>query len=524
MILNSPPVSITVRFLTGLLAIICVLYFITSLHQVQSNPDARRLYDDLLRKSKYNRLIRPALNNTSSLLILISLKLSQIIDVDEKNEIITTNVWLNQEWTDYSLVWDPVEYGGVNMLYVPAESIWIPDIVLYNNADGDYIITLMTKVTISFNGSVKWEPPAIYKSQCEIDVQYFPFDEQKCKMKFGSWTYSGALIDVRHKWNKGGEFDMIDPAIQLNEFYKSVEWDLMNVTAQKKSVFYPCCGTEPYPDVTFTIVIRRKTLYLIINLIIPCVSINMLTFLAFYLPCDCGEKVSVCISIMLSLSIFQLLLMDLVPGTSIVIPMIGKYLLLTCILVSLSAILSVIVLNLNHRSLGNITIPKWVKKIFIDGLPRFFFIRRPPEKPFDLETNIDFSSAHSELVPFGNPYRMESKTSYANLDNLRDLYGTKDDQTKTANQSTICEACARWKMQKFPPNVHKAIEGLAFVANHVKSADTSRRVKDDWKYVSRVFDRIVLFLYLLICFVGGISILMNAPTLYDGREAMPDGI
>ena len=42
------------------------------------------------------------------------------------------DVFLHKEWTDNSLKWDPVEYGGVNMLYVPAESIWIPDLVLYN--------------------------------------------------------------------------------------------------------------------------------------------------------------------------------------------------------------------------------------------------------------------------------------------------------------------------------------------------------------------------------------------------------
>lgn len=38
----------------------------------------------------------------------------------------------NQEWSDYKLKWDPSEYGGIESINVPAEQIWIPDIVLYN--------------------------------------------------------------------------------------------------------------------------------------------------------------------------------------------------------------------------------------------------------------------------------------------------------------------------------------------------------------------------------------------------------
>jgi len=52
----------------------------------------------------------------------------------------------------------------------------------------------MTKATIRHTGEVQWDPPAIYKSQCDIYVEFFPFDEQKCKMKFGVWTYHGELV------------------------------------------------------------------------------------------------------------------------------------------------------------------------------------------------------------------------------------------------------------------------------------------------------------------------------------------
>ena len=55
-------------------------------------------------------------------------------------------------------------------------------------------MTLSTKATVYHNGLVEWKPPAIYKSSCEIDVEYFPFDEQTCVMKFGSWTYDGNKV------------------------------------------------------------------------------------------------------------------------------------------------------------------------------------------------------------------------------------------------------------------------------------------------------------------------------------------
>ena len=52
----------------------------------------------------------------------------------------------------------------------------------------------MTKAELQFTGDVKWTPPAIYKSSCEINVEWFPFDEQICDMKFGSWTYDAKQV------------------------------------------------------------------------------------------------------------------------------------------------------------------------------------------------------------------------------------------------------------------------------------------------------------------------------------------
>lgn len=85
--------------------------------------------------------------------------------------------------------------------------------------------------------------------------------------------------------------DTIDVGIDLQDFYLSVEWDIMKVPAVRNEKFYSCCE-EPYPDIIFNITLRRKTLFYTVNLIIPCVGISLLSVLVFYLPADSGEKVS----------------------------------------------------------------------------------------------------------------------------------------------------------------------------------------------------------------------------------------
>ena len=118
---------------------------------VEANPDAKRLYDDLL--SNYNRLIRPVVNHTQKVTVKLGVRLSQLVDLvrvqfctvfigfhtfffnclqNLKDQILTTNVWLEHEWHDYKFSWDPAEYGGVTEIYVPSEHIWLPDIILYN--------------------------------------------------------------------------------------------------------------------------------------------------------------------------------------------------------------------------------------------------------------------------------------------------------------------------------------------------------------------------------------------------------
>merc|ERR1719460_2485606 len=164
--------------------------------------------------------------------------------------------------------------------------------------------------------------------------------------------------------------------MDLQEYYISTEWDVMRANAIRNEKFYPCCA-EPFQDIHFYLALRRKSLFYTVNVIIPCVGISFLSVLVFYLPSDSGEKVSLSISILLSLTVFFLLLAEIIPPTSLSVPLLGKYLLFTMILDTFSISVTVVVLNVHFRSPQTHTMAPWVRRVFIHILPRLLVMRRP---------------------------------------------------------------------------------------------------------------------------------------------------
>ncbi|KAI1709350.1 neurotransmitter-gated ion-channel ligand binding domain-containing protein [Ditylenchus destructor] len=89
---------------------------------------------------------------------------------DEVNQVLTTNLWLEMQWIDYKLNWDPDKFNNIKKLHIPSDQIWIPDIILYNNADGEPHISIMSDAIVYHTGLVVWKPPSIYKSFCTVSI------------------------------------------------------------------------------------------------------------------------------------------------------------------------------------------------------------------------------------------------------------------------------------------------------------------------------------------------------------------
>ena len=64
------------------------------------------------------------------------------------------------------------------------------------------------QAVVSSNGDVMWIPLMYTASHCPIDLTGFPYDTQVCKLKFGSWTYSGDEVGCHMEmfWESNGNW------------------------------------------------------------------------------------------------------------------------------------------------------------------------------------------------------------------------------------------------------------------------------------------------------------------------------
>uniref|UniRef100_A0A8C8A1C6 Cholinergic receptor, nicotinic, alpha 6 n=1 Tax=Oryzias sinensis TaxID=183150 RepID=A0A8C8A1C6_9TELE len=407
-----------------------------------------RLFRKLFRR--YNQFIRPVENVSDPVTVEFEVSISQLVKV---NQSVISNVnSLEREMKK------PVShelFDGIEFIRVPSNKIWRPDIVLYNNAVGDFLVEDKTKALLKFDGTITWIPPAIFKSSCPMDITYFPFDYQNCSMKFGSWTYDKAKIDLV----------LIGSKVNLKDFWESGEWEIIDAPGYKHDIKYNCCE-EIYPDITYSFYIRRLPLFYTINLIIPCLLISFLTVLVFYLPSDCGEKVTLCISVLLSLTVFLLVITETIPSTSLVIPLIGEYLLFTMIFVTLSIVITVFVLNVHYRTPMTHTMPGWVHLVFLKVLPRIMLMRRPTDedgKAGGWDTSGEAGGSINTVVAF----------------------------------SVVS------------PEVKQAIESVKYIAENMRSRNKAKEVEDDWKYVAMVIDRIFLWVFVTVCVLGTMGLFLQ---------------
>ncbi|KAI6180199.1 Acetylocholine receptor beta subunit 29 [Aphelenchoides besseyi] len=462
-------------------------------YQTHGSDDEERLMMDVFRG--YNNLIQPVKHmNQTPQIVKLALQLYLLINVDEKDQTMNTNVWLTLKWTDFQMTWNPTHYGGLKEIRVSPDKVWLPDIVLFNNADGNYEVSFMCNVVIGHEGNMLWVPPALYKSSCILDVEYFPFDEQTCHLVFGSWTYNQDEIHMDFI-----QAEMID----LSVFQTSSIWDLIDA---------PASLVNKRSRMEFQVRIRRKALFYTVVLIIPTVLMAVLNLAVFFLPADSTEKVTLCISILLSIVVFLLLVSKILPPTSSTIPLIAKYLLLTLVLNIVTIMVTVIILNVYHRGPTTHRMPNWVQFVFLKVIPRLLCMKRPkplmPKKIPPVRSGLMVLPGIGEFsnppIPVHHPH-----CSAAQVQEPLKSYHTHEDQLENLDPTTS-------SFYPLTPEATRAIDSIEYITDHLKKDEEYKIKRDDWKYVAMVIDRFLLFVFAGVTLGGTVGILLSAPDIFVG--------
>ncbi|XP_053423928.1 acetylcholine receptor subunit beta isoform X1 [Nycticebus coucang] len=470
---------------------------------VRGSETEGRLREKLF--SGYDSSVRPAREVGDRVGVSIGLSLAQLISLNEKDEEMSTKVYLNLEWTDYRLSWDPAEYDGIDLLRITAESVWLPDVVLLNNNDGNFDVALYINVVVSSNGSVRWQPPGIYRSSCSIQVTYFPFDWQNCTMVFSSYSYDSSEVSLQTGLGPDGQ-EQQEIHIHEGTFIENGQWEIIHKPSRLiQPPGDPREGRErQHQEVIFYLIIRRKPLFYLVNVIAPCILITLLAIFVFYLPPDAGEKMGLSIFALLTLTVFLLLLADKVPETSLAVPIIIKYLMFTMVLVTFSVIFSVVVLNLHHRSPHTHQMPFWVRQIFIHKLPLYLGLKRPKPERDQMPEPPHSSSPGSGWGRGTDEYFIRKPAS--------DFLFPKPDrfqlQLPAPDLRRFIDGPNR--AVSLPPELREVLSSISYIARQLQKQEDHDALKEDWQFVAMVVDRLFLWTFIIFTSVGTLVIFLDA--------------
>ncbi|NWI83093.1 ACHD protein, partial [Dryoscopus gambensis] len=476
-----------------------------------------RLIHHLFNEKGYDKELRPVVSTDEVVDVYLALTLSNLISLKEVDETLTTNVWLEHGWTDYRLQWNKSEFGDIEVLRLPPDMLWLPEIVLENNNDGLFEVAYYCNVLIYNTGYVYWLPPAIFRSTCLINVDFFPFDWQNCSLRFRSLAYSAQEINMHLKTDADPDTEKSYPVewiiIDPEGFTENGEWEIIHRPARKN--IYPDIplDTSEHQDITFYLIIKRKPLFYVINIVTPCILIAFMVILVFYLPADSGEKMTLVISVLLAQSVFLLLISQRLPATSHAIPLIGKYLLFIMLLVTAVVIISVVVLNFHFRTPSTHVMSDWVKEVFLESLPRLLGMTQPSESPAGAPCIRRCSSAG--YIAKAEEYFSVKSRSELMFEKQSERHGLTSRVTPARLAPLGMDSGEEQPYEHIKP----IIDNANYIVKHMRDENSYNEEIDNWNRVARTLDRLCFFLITPTLVVGTLWIFLMG--IYNHPPPLP---
>ncbi|XP_072023062.1 neuronal acetylcholine receptor subunit alpha-10-like [Amphiura filiformis] len=383
-----------------------LLLFYTAYAHQNQTVAVKRLHHHLF--ADYSNEFRPVHNSSTATNVILRLKFRNLLTMNTREQVFSIQTWSKLTWTDEFLTWNPKDYDGIKRHTVPVSKIWLPDITLFDSADINVAYKADTVTNIYPDGTIIW-------------------------------------------------------------FLSNGVWDIVAVRTKRVIVKYLCCP-EPYPEVHYVLVFKHHAAFYIYYMILPCFALSILSLVVFYLPPDCGEKLTYSVTNLLALIVFQQIIAGNIPPTSDDPPLIGTYFLCMIVMVCVSVIATGIVM---HMSALSQPVPRWVKRVFLHFLPRVLCLSP--------DANED-SSDGTKTFQIANPNSRESIES-----SVEELHANSANQVSSTSV--------------FEERLDK-LENIVKMNLANRNGQTFEKMQ--WRRVSIIADRLLLntfSLFMIVCTV-----------------------
>ncbi|XP_021364866.1 neuronal acetylcholine receptor subunit beta-4-like [Mizuhopecten yessoensis] len=298
----------------------------------------------------YSVLQRPE----EKVMINVSLSILTINDMSIKDQTLSMTGYLSLKWKDERLAWDELsDYDPINFLFSTETYVWRPSLLIDNAVHGISIISdVHTPMRIRNIGAIHWSPADIYTVSCESDIMYYPLDIQTCSVSLTSWAYTSNEIDL--------VFDT-EP-VDLDTYTANGEWELIATSGSSSGSRSK--GDNSFSNVKFSIKLRRRPLFHVLNTLFPVALMAVLSAMVFKLPVESGEKIGFALTVLLAYAVYLTLISDNIPSTSVSVCFLSIYLSLILTYGTLSVLCTIMVINVHSRP-DEEYIPNWLRRVTI---------------------------------------------------------------------------------------------------------------------------------------------------------------
>ncbi|XP_071790788.1 neuronal acetylcholine receptor subunit alpha-10-like isoform X2 [Asterias amurensis] len=468
-----------------------------------SKPTASHLLESLV--GNYGpTTIRPVYNASQPTRVAIRIFVTQVIELNEREQFVQVSGLMRLKWRDEFLSWNETEYPGVQRLYVSAKDIWKPDITLYTNVDEFFERTKSIPTIVTPDGYVEWNFPAILKSSCQIDTLLFPFDIQRCALVFASWVFTITDIEL-YKDNEQKQ--------NLSAYFvPNGVWEMSEVKVEEANVDYPCCP-DPFAQVVFYLVLCRRPLFYIISIILPAVLLAVICLAVYILPPDSGEKISLGVTTLLALILFQELIGGSLPPSSDKTPIISFFFTPMVVISCTSVLCSVVILNLHHRG-SHKPVPRWLRHFTFRCLAPILCYHRGPATLYVFNNNCPTrSSTIVESWPRTSAHNIRESSSdgpvspqsgHCSGEHTRSNGDNSHGDGETIHMNSFCDhtngkqcchdRCVR-ELVSTLEKLHAVREGSSKTGD-----ETNERTVSEWQEVAIILNRLMLLVSVVTMF------------------------